>query len=137
MRTPSPGTESYWSEIDASPDVEVVHVSEEHDEFIGRDGDTHLLNSEIGERGWLGNPFVLEEHGGEYTRDESVARYCQAVLDLHDESPAFRRELWRLKDARLACFCRHAGEDGPKCHGDVLVSVIQAVYQSRCGGDDR
>ncbi len=134
MSGSSPGTEGYWSDLDDDePDTRVVHISEDPDVVIGRNGGTNLLTGEIGELGWLGNPYVLESHGGDFTREESVARFAEDLLELVDESEEYREALYELQGARLGCYCRREGADEPLCHGDVLVDVINAI--EKVGGD--
>jgi hypothetical protein len=112
-----------------APETRVVHRNEPYDVYIGRGdgGDAHLSNTEIGETGWLGNPYHLDGHGGVHTREQSLARYCQDVLTRVETDPAFAAALAELKRNRLACYCRHASESEPDCHGDVLVQVIGAL----------
>ena len=107
----------------------VVHRSEPHDIYIGRGdgGDAHLNNTDIGETGWLGNPYKTESGGGDYTREQSIGLYRADVLDRLDIDPAFGAALAQLKGQRLACYCRHARETAPACHGDVLVRVIEGL----------
>ncbi len=48
------------------PSTRVSHCrKDETDVYIGRadGGDGHLLNTPIGERGWLGNPYPKDDHG--------------------------------------------------------------------------
>ena len=107
----------------------VVHRSEPHDVYIGRGdgGDAHLNNTEIGDTGWLGNPYKTKSGGGGYSQEQSIALYCGDVLNRLSDDPAFGAELAQLKGQRLACYCRHARESKPACHGDVLVEVIQSL----------
>ena len=107
----------------------VVHRDEPHDVYIGRGGggDAHLNNTEIGETGWLGNPYKTEGHGGDYTRNQSIALYRADVLHRLDNDAAFAAALAQLKGQRLACYCRSECETEPACHGDVLVEVIEGL----------
>lgn len=107
----------------------VVHRDEDHDVYIGRGGggDAHLNNTEIGDTGWLGNPYRTNAHGGDYTRNQSIALYRADVLHRLDKSRAFGVALAALKGDRLACYCRFEAESEPLCHGDVLVKVIDGL----------
>ena len=107
----------------------VVHRSEPHDVYIGRgrSGDGHLNNTDIGETGWLGNPYKLDGPGGGYSRKQSIALYWD---DLHyriEHEPEFARALAQLKGQRLACYCRRSHENEPNCHGDVLMRAIEGL----------
>lgn len=89
---------------------------------ISRRGDTSL-----------GNPFVLVEAGGTYTRDESVdayERWLRAKLAARDTAVrADMNLLYRLAlggDLALVCFC------APKrCHGDVIRKLLYEKIDAR------
>lgn len=117
------GTESAG---DDRAGTRVVHRSEPHDVYIGRGrgGDGHLKNTEIGETGWLGNPYKLDEG---YSRKQSLALYWADLSYRIEQNPEFSRALARLKGQRLACYCRSSHEDEPACHGDVLVRAIEGL----------
>lgn len=124
------GSESAGEESESAGDdqsgTRVVHRSEPHDVYIGRGrgGDGHLQNTEIGETGWLGNPYKLDNG---YSRKQSLALYWADLSYRIDHDPEFPRALARLKGQRLACYCRNSHEDEPACHGDVLVQVIEGL----------
>jgi hypothetical protein len=120
-----------------APTTRVVHRSEPHDIYIGRGdgGDAHLNNTNIGETGWLGNPYKTKSGGGGYTREQSIALSRADVLHRLDHDPAFGAALAQLKGQRLACYCRHARETEPACHGDVLVDVIDALQPASSESD--
>jgi hypothetical protein len=124
--------QSDWEQFGGNvpePATRVVHRSELHDVYIGRGdgGDAHLNNTDIGETGWLGNPYKTKASGGDYTREQSIALYRADVLNRLDDDPAFGAALAQLKGQRLACYCRHARETEPACHGDVLAGVIEGL----------
>jgi hypothetical protein len=121
-------------------ETRVVHRSESYDVYIGRGdgGNAHLKNTEIGETGWLGNPYRLDGHGGIHTREQSLKHYCQDVLSRVETDPAFAAALADLKGQRLACYCRQSNESEPNCHGDILVQVIDALRPTDAeGGTER
>ncbi|MCB0550535.1 MAG: DUF4326 domain-containing protein [Phaeodactylibacter sp.] len=65
-----------------------------------------------------GNPFRIVEHGGEYTREESVRLYREYILQKIKENPEYYGlSLLRGKD--LACSCKPE----ELCHGDVLLEL--------------
>lgn len=146
--TLSPDHRELIEEVQAERDdvptskTRVVHRSEPHDVYIGRGdgGNAHLNNTEIGETGWLGNPYKTITGGGNYTRSQAISLYCADVLHRLDHDSAFAATLAELKGQRLACYCRHARESEPDCHGDVLVQVIDAlrpVNADTTGGERR
>ena len=131
--------QSAWEEFGSDPpaaETRVVHRSEDYDIYIGRGdgGDAHLVNTPIGETGWLGNPYKTQPQG-EYTREQSIALYCREVLHQVDHNPEFVSALARLKGQRLACYCRRARETEPVCHGDVLVAVIDGLRLTDSSGE--
>jgi hypothetical protein len=65
-------------------------------------------------RGTLwGNPFKIGVDG---TREEVIDKYRRYVLN----SPEILSRLCELKGKKLGCSCKPY-----KCHGDVLVELIQ------------
>ena len=58
------------------------------------------------------NPFQVGKHG---TRDEVIEKYRQYLYG----RPDLLRELWRLKDKTLVCWCSPQA-----CHGDVLAELL-------------
>lgn len=138
MSEPSPGTETYWEELDDVQEddeddelestVVGMWMEDSCDVYIGRgdSGDAHIHNTEIGSRGWLGNPYTLEE----YDREESIAKFCTDLLDRVDEDPEFARSLVdRVAGQRLGCWCRCRDEDAPVCHGDVIADVADRLAE--------
>ena len=126
---PDTGAESGEGPESAGGDqsgTRVVHRSEPHDVYIGRGrgGDGHLKNTEIGETGWLGNPYKLDDG---YSRKQSLALYWADLSYRIEHDPEFSCALARLKGQRLACYCRSSHEDEPACHGDVLVRAIEGL----------
>jgi len=97
------------------------------DVYIGRhgyNGEKDITNTEIGEPGWLGNPFRLDDHD----REESVARFCDLLLERVDDDPKLRRALAEEVAGRtLGCWCRPVDDEEPLCHGDVIARVADAL----------
>lgn len=93
------------------------HRAEQWDVGIGRanGGNSHLLNTDVDEPGWLGNPFPLSEG---YSREKSISRYREAFRE-RLQTDAFRVAVNSLQGKTLACYCR------PKaCHGDVILEYL-------------
>lgn len=90
-------------------------------EDIGRagNGDKVLTNTEPGEDGWLGNPYILKSAGGEYTREESVYRYRKVLHRMAAENPEFRSQLLNIQGKVLIGWCV------PElCHGDAILEWL-------------
>jgi hypothetical protein len=68
----------------------------------------------------FGNPFRLEEDGGEYTRGESVEKYENWFKRKIKNDPDFRKAVDDLQGETLGCWCK------PKtCHGDVILAYLR------------
>lgn len=86
--------------------TKVVHIRAPHDVYIGRPSK------------W-GNPFEIGKDG---TRTEVIQKYEDWIR----EQPELLSQLHELEGKRLGCFCK------PKrCHGDVLVKLIDEMRLSR------
>ncbi len=114
-------------------------MEDDCDVYAGRanGGENHLLNTEPGERGWLGNPFTVDEFG----REQAIAKYTHAVLHRCERDVEFRNALGDLQGdgVVLGCWCRRLEDDEPACHCDVLVRLIDDVLTSMgdANGGDR
>jgi hypothetical protein len=127
-----------YPEDSAFADLEFARVGhcrqDDVDVYIGRHGgsDSHLLNTAIGEPGWLGNPFPLST----FDREESIAAFTKALTTRIDREPLFARALAEQVHGQvLGCWCRRLDEVEPICHGDVLVDAAAMCFQS--GGRQR
>lgn len=111
-----------WTDRDRER-TRVGHVNEDSpDVYIGRgnDGTDIITASEPGEHGWLGNPFRLEAHGGDYTREESIEEYRRVFQKKLDDDDEFREAVEALRGDVLGGWCRSLEDDEPACHGDVI-----------------
>lgn len=110
------------SPVDAGCETCVVNIKKvpdsEFDEYVGRGrGNKHIGNTEVGEHGWLGNPFAVGVDG---TREEVVTQFavvfCRKLLN--DEE--FKEAVDKLEGQTLGCWCKPEA-----CHGDVLVEYLE------------
>lgn len=101
---------------------------DEMDVYIGRgSGDRNLLNTQIGSRGWLGNPYPADVFG----REECIQKFRSVFEErLHDE-PEFREAVRELAGKTLGCWCQSVDEDEPACHGEVI-----AEHADRLAGEE-
>lgn len=68
----------------------------------------------------FGNPFKMEQDGGEYTREGCIEAYREWFCDKIRNDPEFRQDVEDLRGATLACWCV------PKpCHGDVILEYLR------------
>lgn len=85
--------------------------------YVGRSAnDGHLLTIPIGDRGWLGNPYPVDEYG----REECIERFREAFESRLDEDPAFRAAVRDLHGGILGCWCQSLEDNNPSCHGEVI-----------------
>lgn len=107
------------------------HRKNDVDVYIGRDrrgGELkHLNNTAVGERGWLGNPFVEDIQGEEYTLEESVSAYREAFLTRIENDTEFREAVHELQGGVLGCWCRPLSSSHPDCHGDVIAEYLNSL----------
>lgn len=95
------------------------------DTYIGRGpGGRDMTDTPVGERGWLGNPFSLEDG---YTRDESIDTFRDVFYDKLSRDPEFREAVGDLEGNTLGCWCQHLDEDSPTCHGEVIAEYVNSV----------
>jgi hypothetical protein len=101
----------------SSNETAVVHCRrDEHDIYIGRGGDgdelNHMNNTPVGERGWLGNPYIEGEDG---TRREVVRKFGLDFYHRIGTDEEFRDAVAALQGQRLGCWC-----DPEPCHGEII-----------------
>lgn len=106
---------------DTDSNVDVGHWQEDDcDVYAGRgyDGEA-MMDVEIGERGWLGNPFTVEEHG----RATCIEMYRMLFEKRLAAGSDFRRAIAELGEdgATLGCWCQRLEADEPACHAEVIV----------------
>lgn len=112
------------SSQDELSEVKVVNVknvdNKEVDVYIGRGngGDAHLNNTEVGDEGWLGNPYTLQEDGD---RKEVIQKFTRDFFERLLEDEEFYEAVMDLQGKTLGCFCK------PKqCHGDVIADYVRS-----------
>lgn len=118
--------------IDTEPTTRVGHVNhdtEAIDEYIGRtdNGTGHLNSIEIGDPGWLGNPYPKREHG----RAECIELFREDFEDRLEDDERFREAIAELQGHVLGCYCQRLHDASPRCHGEVI-----AEHADRLGRDD-
>lgn len=102
--------------------VTVVHVKDDFTVYIGRgSGGCHMLNTPIGKKGWLGNPFSV----GDFGLGPCIEKFREAFYSRLRDDAKFRQAVLKIEpDDVLACFCK------PKaCHGDVIAEYLNFANQ--------
>lgn len=99
--------------------VATRHASTAKSVYIGRGPNgRHLLNTPVGETGWLGNPYPIPK----FSREECIARFKTVFLARLERHPDFRTAVLALKEAEeIRCYCAPL-----PCHGDVIREWLEA-----------
>jgi len=89
----------------------------------------------IGRGSIFGNPYTskpLDETKASYsvsTKEEAIEKFEYYFLNKMNDEPEFLREVLKLKDKTLGCFCRP--KDGFKgkllCHGQVIAGFLDDI----------
>lgn len=96
------------------PTTDVVNLKKH-----GKEGVTMIDRDTI-----FGNKFILEEDGGNYTREESIVRYREWFKKKIKKDPEFRKAVHNLTGEKLGCWCK------PKpCHGDVILEYLRGQME--------
>lgn len=100
----------YQSTLTGEPQTELVNVRQ-----YGKE-DVRMIDRDT----QFGNPFRLEEDGGDYSREGSVAKYEEWFKKKIRTDPDFREAVENLRGETLGCWCK------PKsCHGDVILAYLR------------
>lgn len=87
-----------------------------------------MTETEIGNRGWLGNPFALSDG---YSRAESITKFKEVFLERLHEDPAFADAVADLHGKQLGCWCQRLDADGPACHAGVIADAADVIADVR------
>jgi hypothetical protein len=110
----------YQSTLTGEPKTELVNVSR-----YGKEG-VQMIDRDTR----FGNPFRLKEDGGDYTREESVARYETWFKNKIQSDDDFRAAVEELRGETLGCWCK------PKpCHGDVILTYLRGNLEVELEND--
>lgn len=86
-----------------------------------------MTETPVGKRGWLGNPYTLENYG----REESIQQFREHFEKRLENDEEFRDAVRELAGDVLGCWCQHLDEDKPACHAEVI-----AEHADRLAGED-
>jgi len=111
------------------PDTQTTHVGhaidDDCDHYVGRGSEGRCLHDlfdsdadvEIGDRGWLGNPYELGDDGD---RDAVVSKFRADFETALEHAPTFRNAVAALHGSTLGCWCQRRHDDDPACHAEVI-----------------
>lgn len=120
------------------PGIDIYHVTVNDDWDInggrasGELADSekrHMNNTVFPAPGWLGNPFEIGQDGD---RHEVLRKYRRDLLEKCREEPIFVHHLSKVRDKRIACWCRSAAEERTpetRCHLDVVHATLMGLYR--------
>jgi hypothetical protein len=101
--------------------------ADETDTYVGRGpGSRDMTETTIGNRGWLGNPFPVEDideseiQDGETAREASVRMFRDVFEDRLRRDDQFKAAVRDLSGDVLGCWCQRVDEDGDLCHAEVI-----------------
>jgi len=112
------------SETEDGARTRVGHCkADETDVYAGRgpNGRDMLSVGQPGKRGWLGNPFSLDDG---HSREESVEKFRDAFYDKLERDPEFREAVHDLDGDTLGCWCQRLDNDAPACHAEVIAEYL-------------
>jgi hypothetical protein len=96
------------------------------DTYVGRGpGGRHMLETPVGKRGWLGNPYTTDE----YSRQESINKFSEAFEKKIRSDKDFRDSVKQLKGDTLGCWCQKHDEEKPPCHAEVIAAYTNGLSE--------
>lgn len=95
----------------------------------GRNG-ARFGSVEIGERGWLGNPYRADEYG----REECIEKFRTVFERCLSDDEESREAIRDLAGKRLGCWCQRLDEDEPACHAEVIAEHADRLASIRADG---
>jgi len=101
--------------------------------YAGRGAEgRNMLDTEIGTRGWLGNPYLVGSAEQNHTREEAIALFREDFEARLETDDAFRAAVRDLAGCVLTCWCQDLDADEPACHAEVI-----AEHANRLAEEDR
>jgi hypothetical protein len=99
--------------------------ADDTDVYAGRGPNgRHMLSvGKPGERGWLGNPFTLEDHH----RGASIAKFREAFEEKLERDAEFREAVGNLSGKILGCWCQRLDDEGPPCHAEIIAEYADRI----------
>jgi len=95
-----------------------IHNGDKYDVYIGRAGH--------GQKGTFGNPHAIgwcPICQCQHTREECIEAYKIDFYRKIANDVLFRKEILKLKDKTLGCFCKQLDRE-IACHGDIIKEYL-------------
>lgn len=100
--------------------------ADETDVYAGRgQNGRHMLSVPPTGRGWLGNPFTVEE----YEREESIEMFRKAFFNKLNRDEEFREAVAELHGQTLGCWCQRLDEGSPACHAEIIAKAADRLAE--------
>lgn len=97
------------------------------DVYAGRGpGGRSIEDTPVGERGWLGNPYTLEDAD---SRAASIEAFKATFIARLKSDEEFRDAVRDLSGKTLGCWCQQLDDDGPACHAEVVAEHADRLSQ--------
>lgn len=106
--------------------TEVGHCkADETDVYVGRGPNGRHMEStpHVHQRGWLGNPYPVDNYG----REESLRRFMESFRHKLSYDPEFREAVGELAGSVLGCWCQRLDEDEPACHAEIIAEHAERI----------
>jgi hypothetical protein len=103
--------------------------ADQTDVYVGRGprGRDVLTTPNPGDRGWLGNPFSVEDH----SKEECIEKFEKAFTDKLERDEEFREAVAELSGKVLGCWCQRLDDDEPACHAEIIAEYADRLNQSQ------
>lgn len=109
---------------------------DETDVYVGRGPNGRAMGeTPIGERGWLGNPYTVDEHGREKSIERFRREFEQRIQA--DRPDGFRGAVADLSGKTLGCWCQSVDDDGPACHAEIIAEWADRISRTESTEPDR
>lgn len=96
----------------------VIEDGEDIDVYAARGSGRKAMGEvPIGKRGWLGNPYTLEDAD---SRAACIEAFKADFIARLKQDTEFRDAVVDLSGKTLGCFCQTIDEEGPACHAEVI-----------------
>jgi hypothetical protein len=105
---------------------EVGHCkADSTDVYIGRGpGGRDMTDTEVGNRGWLGNPYPVDECE---SRAASIEAFKADFIVKLRSNEEFREAVKELEGKTLGCWCQGIDDTIPACHGEVIAEFVERL----------
>lgn len=92
--------------------------------YIGRKGVVFVDGSRYPKKDSIwANPFKISD---KHDRDSVIEMYRKYIMKRIRTGEISKEEIEKLRGKNLGCWCKNPGDNSVKCHGDVLVEILNS-----------